>query len=495
MDEESPLTGDLQACFNELKKHSVSYKLGQTQETAGDEIQNPLHKQFSLILAKIDEVLANQNKESEEFLKIISMKASIIYEKAKILLSENLLPECRDFLKESLDLIKGHSDHPKIAFLHMRIVNHLTYVLSRLGSLDEAEEMLVKAIDEEKKCTPEVYSTDDLFLNTKKDEKMSASKLNRLSLNNMQMLAWIYARLGNAEANLRLQHAILQKQLNMEEFHPIKWAESCFRLAGMFVTNGDWENALYHLFASEMILSPLLASLIPNPDAYAAEADLARSWIYYGLQLFEASRKPMILKDIEGDEVETEVPDEVLPSYTFNGLDVVVSKEIPCGKIISIEQAKNLFDHVQKWVKRARLFYTLRDFPLQYVNLCLDLSELFRFLGFFEKDLESQYAVQKRRYDSLEALSNILREVRPSCYVAVNVELTKELIEVQMELMNLNLKKLYTPAKELRLGVNEESVRRQMTAFSSLHETLEKVSSSLNVPAKSVESSEPVPQQ
>ncbi|XP_050307852.1 uncharacterized protein LOC126744458 isoform X2 [Anthonomus grandis grandis] len=409
MDEESPLTGDLQACFNELKKHSVSYKLGQTQETAGDEIQNPLHKQFSLILAKIDEVLANQNKESEEFLKIISMKASIIYEKAKILLSENLLPECRDFLKESLDLIKGHSDHPKIAFLHMRIVNHLTYVLSRLGSLDEAEEMLVKAIDEEKKCTPEVYR--------------------------------------------------------------------------------------YHLFASEMILSPLLASLIPNPDAYAAEADLARSWIYYGLQLFEASRKPMILKDIEGDEVETEVPDEVLPSYTFNGLDVVVSKEIPCGKIISIEQAKNLFDHVQKWVKRARLFYTLRDFPLQYVNLCLDLSELFRFLGFFEKDLESQYAVQKRRYDSLEALSNILREVRPSCYVAVNVELTKELIEVQMELMNLNLKKLYTPAKELRLGVNEESVRRQMTAFSSLHETLEKVSSSLNVPAKSVESSEPVPQQ
>lgn len=54
-------------------------------------------------------------------------------------------------------------------------------------------------------------------------------------------------------------------------------------------------------------------------------------------------------------------------------------KDIPTSRIENIEQAKALFAQIQKWLKRARLFYTLRDYPLQYVNLCLDLSELFRY--------------------------------------------------------------------------------------------------------------------
>lgn len=85
------------------------------------------------------------------------MKASIIYEKAKILLSENLLSPSKTLLEESLDLIKDFSDHPKVAFLHMRVVNHLTYVLSRLGFLQEAKVLLLRAIEEETKCSPEVF--------------------------------------------------------------------------------------------------------------------------------------------------------------------------------------------------------------------------------------------------------------------------------------------------------------------------------------------------
>lgn len=78
------------------------------------------------------------------------------------------------------------------------------------------------------------------------------------------------------------------------------------------------------------------------------------------------------------------------------------------------------------------------------MNAVLDLSELYRFLAFYETDLESQYNVQKRRSETLEALSTLLREVRPSCYTAVNVELWRELAEVQIELMGINLKRLYT---------------------------------------------------
>lgn len=58
------------------------------------------------------------------------------------------------------------------------------------------------------------------------------------------MLAWIHARYGNVEENLKLQHDILQKQLDTDEGDVLKWAESCFRLAGMYVSQGDWPNAL-----------------------------------------------------------------------------------------------------------------------------------------------------------------------------------------------------------------------------------------------------------
>lgn len=78
-----------------------------------------------------------------------------------------------------------------------------------------------------------------------------------------------------------------------------------------------------------------------------------------------------------------------------------------------------------------------------YVSCVLDLSELYRYLAFYETDLDSQYNVQKRRADALETLSGILKEVRPQCYIAVSVELLRELAEVQIELMGLNLKRIY----------------------------------------------------
>ncbi|KAL1505558.1 hypothetical protein ABEB36_005099 [Hypothenemus hampei] len=234
---------DLQTCFNELKKHSVSYKLGQAQQTAGDEQQNPLQAQFSSLLTKLEENLGQHNKHSPEYTKIISMKASIIYEKAKILLSENLLLESQTLLEEALEVIAEYSEHPQMAFLHMRIINHLTYVLCCLGHLQEAKELLIREIENNGKSSPEVFSTDDLFQDIKKDPIISSSKLNRLYINNMQMLAWIYARLGEIEQNLKMQHDILQRQLDATNDDALTWAQSCFRLGGIFVIYGDWPNA------------------------------------------------------------------------------------------------------------------------------------------------------------------------------------------------------------------------------------------------------------
>lgn len=138
------------------------------------------------------------------------------------------------------------------------------------------------------------------------------------------------------------------------------------------------------------------------------------------------------------------IPEEPLDErLVFEGLDVV-PQPVPATIIKTTEQARSLFAFTQIWLKRVRVYYTIRDFPILYVNAILNQSELNRYLAFYEPDLDSQYRVQKSRADSLEQLSGILKEVRPKCYIAISVELLRELAEVQIELMSINLRKLYS---------------------------------------------------
>ncbi|XP_060531498.1 KIF-binding protein-like [Cylas formicarius] len=486
MEENISRTNDLEQCFNELKNLSLTYKLGPAPSTSGDEIRNPLHKQFELILSKIEVVLNNVVKNSEEYLRTICMKSSILYEKAKILLSENLLAEGNDMLEDSLKVISDYSEHPQVRFLYLRVMNHWTYVLSRIGHLEKAKDALTQIIVDENK-QPEVFSTDDLFLNTKKDRQTSLLKLNRLTINNMQLLAWIYGKLGDTDAHLKAQHDILQRQLEFNE-DVLKWAESCYKLSGMFIGNGDWENARYHLSAAGSVLKPLEISFVPVQDLHAVQADIARTWIYYGLQLFQTSTEIDWNMNSEPDGVVQDgdkgielAPAVAIPKqttlHTFKDLPVEVQESVPTVIIRTLSHAKALFEATYKWIKRARLYYSLRDYPLQFVNLGLDLSELYRFWSAYETDIDSQYMVQKRRYDALETLTAILKDVRPNCYAALLIELTKEIIEVQVEMMGLNLKKMFTPTDVPQKHINEDLTKRQMSAFASIHSKLEHASS------------------
>lgn len=154
----------------------------------------------------------------------------------------------------------------------------------------------------------------------------------------------------------------------------------------------------------------------------------------------------------------------------FTDLEVIV-EGVPTLIIKTTEQARELFNFAQLWLKRVRVYYTIRDYPILYVNAVLNQSELYRYLAFYEPDLDSQYRVQKLRADSLEQLSSILKEVRPKCYVAVSVELLRELAEVQIELMSINLRKLYSDGPKN----SEYEIRRRMQAVSDIHTKLEGV--------------------
>lgn len=88
--------------------------------------------------------------------------------------------------------------------------------------------------------------------------------------------------------------------------------------------------------------------------------------------------------------------------------------------------------------------------------------------------ISSQYSVQKRRADTLETLSAVLKEARPQCYIAVSIELLRELAEVHLELMGLNLRRLYLAQPDS--ARDSESKDQQSQFFSEFSEnTLHKM--------------------
>lgn len=149
--------------------------------------------------------------------------------------------------------------------------------------------------------------------------------------------------------------------------------------------------------------------------------------------------------------------------------------------------------YVNKWIQRIQLYYNLRDFPSEFINAVLDLSEVYKHLSFFETDLDFQYTVQRTRSDSLENLCECLREIRPNSYISISVDLLREMAEVQIDLMTINLKRLHQSESKyfgsnqlvnkkvfLEMSSSSENIKKRMAAVSTIHKKLEEVGEILN---------------
>lgn len=62
--------------------------------------------------------------------------------------------------------------------------------------------------------------------------------------------------------------------------------------------------------------------------------------------------------------------------------------QVAASFVETTTQARAIFLHTHAWLKRVKAFYTLSEHPMEYVNAILDLSELYRYLAFYEENIE-----------------------------------------------------------------------------------------------------------
>ncbi|CAD5112635.1 unnamed protein product [Dimorphilus gyrociliatus] len=233
----------------------------------------------------------------------------------------------------------------------------------------------------------------------------------------------------------------LQRQLKYSNnFDHIDWAVNAATLSQYYLPNNNYKIARNCLAAASYILSQAPSPEIPldvDPNSQVAldakekiqkcSADIRRCGVKYGLLLLENSWK-IVMNQME-ETAETDEED----IFKF---DLELDEQIACRHAKSFDEAKKLFLQVQNYLNEAKDFYKLDSHCSDHIEIIQDYSKLFKFLSYFEPDLERQCKMHKRRIDML---TGVLNELNPQHYLLVCRQLQYEIAEIYSAMLDLKL--------------------------------------------------------
>ncbi|KAL4238818.1 hypothetical protein ACF0H5_003525 [Mactra antiquata] len=115
--------------------------------------------------------------------------------------------------------------------------------------------------------------------------------------------------------------------------------------------------------------------------------------------------------------------------------------------LANFEEARVIFLLIKKWIEDAKQFYKFDMHCTDYVSIVQDQSLSFKFLSFFELDLERQCKMHKRRVDML---TEILKELSLQHYLLICRQLMFEIADTYSTMMDLKLAILESSGEAVR---------------------------------------------
>lgn len=431
-------------------------------------------------------ILGKENH--DQFIRSLAMEGYLA------LLSAKTMPiplvEKKNVLQTAYDKLKQYALREECLFIVLRIQNLLCYYLIQLDQISFAREILEGTevlYDMISKSQPDKFlDAEDLFATQpiKNIKKVNPEKIDKLITNNIQMQAFLYNKLNLQDKYTLYNHTALRRQLEMKEGTPQDWALRTARLGNYFTYLNSLGNARHHLCAAYHVLRTCHDNCKLMPEEFVLQKadfeihflELSHHWIKYGLTLFKLSKKKILnryftqpssrpdlwktvdmldenLTNGEASEEENTKDQGAEKSdkgecstseqlFTFPSLHLEeMENRVPLNTACTIDDARKLFSFTHKWLMRAKHYYDFEHHSAQYISCTLQLAELYEHLAFFERNIDNQYSIQKRRADVLETLNSLLK----TCdnVMSVQIDVIRELSQVQLELMALNLQKLW----------------------------------------------------
>ncbi|EFN77612.1 KIF1-binding protein homolog [Harpegnathos saltator] len=328
-------------------------------------------------------------------------------------------------------------------------------------------------------------------------------KLHTLSL---YYLAQVYNTLDDKDRFAAYCHKTLNMQLSQEDVDYIDWALNAATLSQYFIGHDNFSQARYHLAAASHILQKHQNILEAkgqkeSSESIAAEyetyyhrsADVARCWVKYGITLLSASKERLLRRvdqedQCSSDDLNSGATESTKPTVELmRFVDIEPELETITGQVtdqylLDFEDARPVFLNVQKWLDKAKAYYTLENHASDYARIIQDISQLYRYLSFYELHEDRQAKMHKRRIDVLEG---VIKELNPQYYRAVCREIWIELGETYSEILNIKMDRLQAsdekPTLHMITKINHLS-KGSISHFRSYLDSLETGKSDDGVP-------------
>lgn len=416
-----------------------------------------LNDMKSILVRLLDDV----NSDDEHYLKYKAMLGVVSLNLGLISIDTEELSTGEEQLSNCVDSLFEDSLKPEVILILLTALNQLGILWSERADPEKAKEYLERAEKLYEEFTANssslsVISFQDLFRTSSSEvpQPDTENMLEKLYTLTLYYLAQIYGTLNDHVKSAAYCHTTLNRQLESKDFDPVDWALNSATLSQYFMEKNAFPQARHHLAAASYILDQYEADLElqeGSDEALEAKrerfkhrsADVARCWAKYGLMLLSSS-KERLMSEVNEDEPQAEVSSDLnvqdIGDLWFTSLELSnYEDEITEKYILIYEDARKVFLHAQGWLNKAKKYYTLDGHASDCVQIIQDMSQLYKYLAFFEEDEERQSRMHKRRIDHLES---VLKELNPHYYLLVCRQLWYELGETYSDILDIKLQRL-----------------------------------------------------
>lgn len=363
------------------------------------------------------------------------------------------VPTGQEYLEKCLELIDSKSLMPSWCSLSISVNNQLGILWSNRCSYEEAlkylkisEDLYLNFKKDENKRSPLDYNT---FWKRPVDLVESCETFEDLHTHTLYYLAQAYGIRGETKISSKYCHITLARQMKAKQYDPMDWSLNCATLSQYYVTQDQYNYARYCLACAELVNQEVFQKLSKmvfseknerertEEKMYKSKADVFRCWAKYGLNLIKSAHSAKT-----GDEKNFSINEEILDeensdfkALRFDTLEVDIYEEQVSDQLPqTYAEAKSVFLFSQKCLDKSKEFYKLDGYVSAFVEITQDVSQLYKYLAFFDDSFENRCKMHKRRIDML---NEILVELNPQHFLIICRQLTFEIAETYNEMAQL----------------------------------------------------------
>ncbi|XP_032456540.1 KIF-binding protein [Nasonia vitripennis] len=476
--------GDSQCISNavrtDLKEKYIRVRKLLDEESKNDPETEPYKSKYAAmeILKNMKNLLLNSvdNAKQQEN-EVTSLLAVVYLNQGIVAIETEELKSGQDYLMNCIDTLNKTEIRSDTVLPMISALNQLGILWSKRDQAAKAKEYLEKAEKVYKdyknsKDSSAPVSMSSLFGLGDPSEPPPAEILEKLHTLTLYYLAQIYGSLDDLIKSAVYCHMTLKRQLEMNDFDSIDWALNAATLSQFFMEKGGYTQARHHLASATYILRKYedtlkeMSSKTPEDDSEREildskwetfkhrSADIARCWAKYGILMMMASKERLIESTETGEDKpcsniagiktdpKSDISQDVLDNLKFDSIEndvQQIANNVTDKYLLDFNDAKEVFLNVQKWLDDAKSFYTLEDQASDYIQIIQDMSQVYKYLTFFEEDDDRQAKMHKRRIDLLETL---VKELNVKYYQSDCRQIWIELGETYSEILDIKLDRL-----------------------------------------------------